>query len=85
MSAKSESFLGMRLVKLKEVTKLRGLSAKSVQLHFSYFRETPAINLLHSYTCGFIVLVNFYMCNKLVSIEHEEQKTANKTGSKGQF
>ena len=25
------------------------------------------------------------MCNKLVSVEYEERKTANKTGSKGQF
>ena len=71
----------------------RGLTAKSLQLHFSYFCETAnAINLLHPrkpvcleiYT-EFLSKYIFYMCNKLVSIELGEQKTSTKLGLKVSF
>ena len=43
--------------------------------------KTSVFGDIHLWNCCFSV----YICNKLVSVEHEEQKTANKTGSKNQF
>ena len=45
--------------------------------------KTSVFGDIHVWSCCFSVFL--YICSKLVSIAHKEQKTANKTGSKGQF